>query len=190
MRDRIGSGDGAVKRAVQFARSESLAVLVITLYGWAAFSAPEKALAALATSISTLLSVALVIVSVFLAMGLFGVLVDKQAIGRRLGAGSGFKALVVAAGIGTILVGPVYVIFPLLKAFKEHGARTAVIVTVITAWAVKIPMIPLEIKFLGWEFSLVRIVLTLVAAVILGLVMEPLLAEKTATLPEPGKEAA
>jgi len=164
-----------VTRLLELLKKESLAVAVLALYGWAFSVSPARAMRALGAAASTLGEVALIIFSVFLALGLFGAFVDKQAIGRRLGEGSGFRALLLAAGFGTILVGPVYAVFPLLKAFREHGARPAVIVTVITAWAVKLPMIPLEMRFLGWRFSVIRILLTLVASVVLGLVMEPLL---------------
>lgn len=166
-----------MRRVYEFIKKESLVVLVLGLYAWAGIASPDRAAQALYASVGTLLEVALIIFSVFLALGLFGVLVDKQAIGRRLGQGSGLKALALAAGFGTILVGPVYAVFPLLKAFHDHGARPAVIVTVMTAWAVKLPMIPLEVRFLGWQFSAARIVLTLIAAVVVGLVMEPLLAQ-------------
>lgn len=164
-----------MKRLVEFAKKESLVLVVVGLYLWAGVVSPDRALMAARVSFATLAEVALIIFSVFLALGLFGVLVDKQAIGKRLGEGSGIKALLLAAGFGTILVGPVYAVFPLLKAFKDHGARPAVIVTVITAWAVKLPMLPLEVRFLGGTFAAARVVLTLVSAVALGLLMEQLL---------------
>lgn len=164
-----------MKKLIDFAKKDTLVVLVLVLYAVATIASPDKALAAFLASARTLIEVALIIFSVFLALGLFGVLVNKQAIGRKLGEDSGIKALLLAAGFGTILVGPVYAVFPLLKAFREHGARPAVIVTVITAWAVKLPMIPLEVRFLGWQFSAARAALTLVAAVLLGVIMEPLL---------------
>lgn len=167
-----------MKKFAELAKKESLVLVVVGLYGWAAVVAPQRAVQALLMSARTLAEVSLIIVSVFLALGLFGVLVDKQAIGRRLGEGSGIKALLLAAGFGTILVGPVYAVFPLLKAFRDHGARPAIIVTVITAWAVKLPMIPLEMRFLGWQFSVARMILTLLAAIALGLLMERLLAPK------------
>lgn len=161
-----------MKRLMELAKKETLPVIVIALYVAAAIAAPGKALAALKLSFGTAASVALIIMSVFAGLGLFGVLVDKQAMGRRLGKDAGLGTLLMAAGFGTILVGPVYAVFPLLKAFKDHGARWAVIATVMTAWALKVPMIPLEIRFLGWQFSLARGVLILVAAVVMGVVFE------------------
>ena len=161
-----------MKKTLELLRKESLVVLVAVLYAWAYAVSPERAGQALVLSFKTAASVALIIASVFAALGLFGVLVDKQAVGRRLGHGTGVKTLLVAAGFGTVLVGPVYAVFPLLKAFREHGARWGVIVAIMTAWAVKVPMIPLEMRFLGWEFSLVRSVLTVIAAVAMGLLFD------------------
>jgi uncharacterized membrane protein YraQ (UPF0718 family) len=148
---------------------------VAVLYTWAFIAAPDRALQAVGRSLSTAASVALIIVSVFSALGLFGVLVDKKAIGVRLSKPSGPGMLLLAAGFGTVLIGPVYAIFPLLKAFREHGARWAVIVTIMTAWAVKLPVVPLEVRFLGWQFSLVRSVLTIIAALAMGVLFERLM---------------
>lgn len=171
-----------MKRVLELAKKESLPMIVIALYAFAFVAAPGKALEALQVSGRTAASVALIIASVFAGLGLFGVLVDKQAIGKRLGRKAGLGTLLMAAGFGTILVGPVYAIFPLLKAFKDHGARWAVVATIMTAWALKIPMIPLEVRFLGWQFSLARGVLTVAAAVAMGVVFE-LLMESRATVP-------
>lgn len=159
-------------------RAEWLAVAVAALYVAAALDDPAKALRALAVGASSLWSVALIVVSVFGLIGLFGVFVDKQAIAARLGAGSGFVALLLAAAFGTILVGPVFAVFPLLKVMREHGTRWAVIATTLTAWAVKVPMLPLEIGFLGWRFSAARIALTLVASLAMGLIVERLMGER------------
>lgn len=180
-----------MKQIFELVRKESLVVIVVGLYAWAFITDPSRGLQALASSGRTILSVALIIMSVFSALGLFGALVDKQAVGRRLGHGSGIRMLLLAAAFGTVLVGPVYAVFPLLKAFREHGARWGVIVAVMTAWAVKVPMIPLEIKFLGWEFSLVRSVLIVLTAVLMGWLFDRLMPrdEVRATGPDGAAEA-
>lgn len=181
-----------MKRIVALAKQESLPLIVVALYAVAALASPHQAIEALRLSALSGLNVAPIILSVFAGLGLFGILVDKQAIGRRLGEGSGLGTLLMAAGFGTILVGPVYAIFPLLKTFKDHGARWAVIATIMTSWALKIPMLPLEIRFLGWQFSLARGVLTIVAAIVMGLVFERVMnviePRESLTVPIPATE--
>jgi uncharacterized membrane protein YraQ (UPF0718 family) len=156
-------------------KSELLLVFVAALYAWAFIASPDRAVTAVMKSATTFLGVLPIIAAVFAALGLFGVWVDKKKIAGRLGEGSGFGTLVIASVFGTVLVGPVYVIFPLLKAVREHGARWSIIGAVLTAWAVKIPMIPLEIGFLGVRFSLARSVLVILTAIPLGLLLEYLM---------------
>ena len=58
---------------------------------------------------------------------------------------------------------------------REHGARWAIVTAVLTSWAVKLSMIPLEVRFLGWRFAALRSFLVVVAAVGLGLLVELLM---------------
>ncbi|MHB9003481.1 MAG: permease, partial [Coriobacteriia bacterium] len=161
-----------MKRVLGWMRDEALFVVAAGLYIWALIVSPDKALQALAVAGQTLLGVLPIIAAVFAALGLFNVWVDKKRIAALLGRGGGLKAVVVASLAGTILVGPVYVIFPLMKAVREHGARWAVVGAVLAAWAVKVPMIPMEIGMLGWRFSVARIVFVALAAVPLGYLLE------------------
>lgn len=168
---RVKQSGGALK----LLKAYRLPLIVLALYGVAAVYAPERALEAGRAGVTTLLGVAPVITAVFLAIGLVQVFVDKQKLAALLGERAGLHGLLLAAAMGTLLVGPVFVVFPLLKTMRDHGTSWAIITTTLTAWAVKLPMIPLEAGFLGWEFSLVRSALTLVAAVLMGLLMERLM---------------
>jgi len=152
-----------------------LTLAVAVLYVVAATLAPARALEAAKAGGLTFIGVAPIIVAVFSAMGLVQVFVDKQKLARYLGERAGLGALLAAAAVGTILMGPVFVVFPLLKTMREHGTSWAVITTTLTAWAVKLPMVPLEAGFLGWKFSIARMALTLIAAVIMGLVVDRLM---------------
>lgn len=161
-----------MRRALEWAQNEALFLLAVVLYLWALVVAPDKALHALAVGWRTFLGTLPIIAAVFAALGLFNVWVDKSKVAKALGEGSGIKAVVLASLAGMVLVGPVYVIFPLMKAVREHGARWAVIGAVLAAWAVKIPMVPMEIGMLGWRFSLARIALVVLAAIPIGYLME------------------
>ncbi len=161
-----------MRRIGAWLRDESLLVLAVVLYAWAFIVSPDKAIEALAAGGRAFLGVLPIIVAVFASLGLFNVWVDKRKVAEALGERSGFAAIAMASLAGTVIVGPVYVIFPLMKALREHGARWAVIGTVLTAWAVKIPMVPMEMGMLGVRFSLARIVLVIAAAIPIGLLLE------------------
>lgn len=161
-----------MKRVGELLKNEALVVLALVLYASAFATAPTRAIEAAQAGVHALLGVLPIIAAVFAALGLFNVWVDKKKIAAALGRGSGIKAVALASLAGTILVGPVYVIFPLMKAMREHGVRWAVIGAVLAAWAVKIPMIPMEIGMLGLEFSLARVTLVALAAVPIGYLLE------------------
>lgn len=177
-----------MKKLLEWMRDELLFVLAVVLYVWAFAAAPDKALQALAVGWRTLLGILPIIAAVFAALGLFNVWVDKKKIASRLGKGGGIKAVAIASLAGTILVGPVYVIFPLLKAVREHGARWAVVGAVLAAWAVKVPMVPMEIGMLGLRFSVARIVLVALAAIPIGYLLEWIMGTGLGDSPRPPRE--
>ena len=157
-----------------------LPLTVSLLYLWALLVDPTRAWQAFKVAGSLFASVALIIVAVFGLSGLIQVWLDRQRVARLLGREGGLRALLLAALCGTLLIGPSYIIFPLLKTVREQGARWAVIGIVLASWAVKIPMIPLEVEFLGWRFSLARSLLTLLFAFPIGLLLEAALERRGA----------
>jgi uncharacterized membrane protein YraQ (UPF0718 family) len=152
-----------------------LPLFTLLLYCWAFVVSPERAGEALVLGAKTFASVAFLIVAVMGLAGLTQVWISRDKVARLLGHEAGFKALLIAALCGTVLIGPAYLIFPLLMSIHRQGARWAVIGTVLAAYAVKIPMIPLEIEFLGWGFSLSRSLLTILFAVPCGLAIEAIM---------------
>lgn len=155
--------------------SQWLVGVALVLYGWSGWVHPERSLAALQSGGSILLSVVPLIIAVMGLVGLVQVWISRDTVARLLGEGSGIKALLIAVACGTLLIGPPYVIFPLLMAIRQQGARWAVVTIVLAAYAVKLPMIPLEVGFLGWPFSLGRSFMTLLFAVPTGLIVERLM---------------
>lgn len=172
-----------MKRVADWLRNEVLFVLAVVLYAWAFIASPERAVKALQVGFESFVGVLPIITAVFAALGLFNVWVDKKKVADALGEKSGFWSIVLASLAGTILVGPVYVIFPLMQAVRAHGARWAVIGAVLAAWAVKIPMVPMEIGMLGLRFSAARIVFVALAAIPIGLLLEWIMNRAESTSP-------
>lgn len=152
-----------------------LLLLTSGLYLVAFIAAPERTLSALAVGAGIFGSVLLLIVAVFGLIGVLQVWISRELIVQLLGREGGVKGLLLAALCGTLLIGPAYIIFPLLMSLKQQGARWAVVTIVLTSYAVKVQMIPIEIGFLGWPFSLGRAAITIGLAIPTGLLVEALM---------------
>jgi len=171
---RPGSGprDPQARNLSAWLRSQWIPLVVLGLYIWAFSEDSNRAWLALQQGLRIFVSVLPIIASVFGLVGLIQVWISRDLVVRLLGKEGGFRGLLIAMACGTILIGPAYIIFPLLMSIKRQGARWAVITIVLSAYTVKIPMIPLEIQFLGWEFSVLRAFLTLLFAIPTGLMVE------------------
>lgn len=112
---------------------------------------------------------AMILPAVFIIMGLVSVWVEREFIVRFLGEGSGVKGVVLSFILGSIPMGPLYVAFPLAAVLLKKGAKVANIIIFLSAWAcIKLPAELMEFQFLGWKFTLVRYLATLVVVVALS----------------------
>ena len=112
---------------------------------------------------------AMILPAVFIIMGLVSVWVERGFIVRFLGEGSGVKGVVLSFILGSIPMGPLYVAFPLSAVLLKKGAKVANIIIFLSAWAcIKLPAELMEFQFLGWKFTLVRYLATLVVVVALS----------------------
>jgi len=92
-----------------------------------------------------------------------------------MGKQSGLKGVIIAALLGTIIVGPLWVLFPLFGTLLKKGARISVVGAMIGTFAIKTPWIPYAASFLGWPFIIITVILTLIYAILEGLLMEKIL---------------
>ena len=134
---------------------------------------PDKALAVLLVSKDYLLEMLSVLPPILVLCGLFDVWVPKQTIERVMGEASGVKGLAVSALLGTVAMGPLYAAFPIGKALLDKGASLYNVAVFLCVWAsIKIPMILFEVKFLGADFALMRLALTLPAILVISGLMK------------------
>ncbi len=112
-------------------------------------------------------------------MGLFKVWVSKEMVVKYLGKASGLKGILIAVVLGATPTGPLYVAFPLAAAMLEKGARVTNIIVFLSAWAcIKIPQEMVELQFLGLNFMVTRLILTIILVSVMGFFIEQLI-EKT-----------
>jgi len=144
------------------------ALIILTVYGLNA----EKGMIVTITVYLTFFEILDIMIAVSIFIGLFQVWVKPATIERWLGKGSGVKGFAFVCTFPIFMGGSLFTIFPLLKTLREKGARTGAIASFITAWGGKAPLLPLETKFLGWPFALVRLGFVVIFAFIMGLLMD------------------
>lgn len=99
----------------------------------------------------------------------------KEKIQVYLGYKSGLLGIILAILLGTAAAGPLFAAFPIAKALSEKGVRTANTVIFLGSWAtIKIPMLITECSFLGVQFALLRLIITLPFIVLIGFLIERL----------------
>lgn len=134
---------------------------------------PGKALVVMLVSKDYLLEMLSVLPPVLVLCGLFDVWVSKQTVERMMGKASGAKGLAVSVLLGTVAMGPLYAAFPIGKALLDKGASLYNVAVFLCVWAsIKIPMVLFEVKFLGAEFALLRLALTLPAVLVISGLMK------------------
>ena len=144
------------------------ALIILTVYGLNA----EKGMIVTITVYLTFFEILDIMIAVSIFIGLFQVWVKPATIVRWLGKGSGVKGFAFVGTFPIFMGGSLFTVFPLLKTLKDKGARTGAIASFITAWGGKAPLLPLETKFLGWPFALVRLGFIIIFAFIMGILMD------------------
>ncbi len=133
------------------------------------------ALDGLISGARTLLNVTPLLIAAFVVAGLAQVLVSRQMIDRWLGAGSGWRGIMLACLGGALIPGGPYVYYPIAGAFLQAGAGLGVLTAFVYAknlWSLS--RLPLEFALLGIRLTLTRYALTLVVPPVLGFLAEAL----------------
>lgn len=106
---------------------------------------------------------------------LITVWVPSNIIERGLGVRSGIKGKLISLVIGSLSAGPIYAAFPATLVLFKKGASISNVVVILSSWAViKIPMLFVEVNFLGLKFTATRFILTVPAILIMGFVIDKL----------------
>ncbi|MBN2028120.1 MAG: hypothetical protein JW854_15335 [Actinobacteria bacterium] len=150
----------------------ALAVSAVALYGLSLIF-QDKGERALEASWAFFKEMAFVLPALMILMGLFAVWVDRRIVVRFLGKGSGTGGLFLAIILGALPTGPLYIAFPLAAILLKKGARVANVILFLSAWAcIKLPQELMELQFLGWEFMLLRLGLTVAVLIPMALLAE------------------
>lgn len=107
-----------------------------------------------------------------LMAGLIWVLMPRELLSRFIGKNSGIKGLAIAACAGVITPGGPAASFPLLAVLGGAGADRGIMIAYITSWATlgMQRILVWDLPFMGGEFTLTRILVSLPLPIIAGLI--------------------
>ena len=137
---------------------------------------PQVSALAVKNSLSYLAEMLLFLPPIMVLVGLLDAWVPREVVEKNVGPRSGARGVAISILAATAAAGPLYAGFPVADALLKKGCRLANAVIFLGAWAtIKIPMLLMEVKFVGWAFALWRLALTLPAIIITGYLVERIL---------------
>ena len=115
----------------------------------------------------------------FIIVGLLDVWVPKETIQKYIGRESGIKGIALVVLLAMLQAGPLYGAFPVAYLLYKKGASIRNIFIYLGAFSsMKIPMLGIEIGYLGIRFSLVRTLVSLPLFIAIGYLMERFLKDR------------
>lgn len=111
----------------------------------------------------------------FMVAGLIQVLIPRELLSQWVGTESGWRGIFLGSVAGGLTPGGPYVSFPVAAALLKAGASVGTLVAFVTAWSLwAFGRLPIEVGIIGWRFTLVRFISTLIFPPIAGFIAEKL----------------
>lgn len=137
---------------------------------------PDKSGPVLNVSKNYFIELIMILPAIMIIIGLFSVWVPKEIVVKYMGKTSGVKGIFFSIALGMLPTGPLYIAFPMAVALLKKGAKISNIIIFISAWAcIKLPQELVEVQFLGIKFTLLRLALTIIFVVIMGILIEKII---------------
>ncbi len=109
----------------------------------------------------------------FIIIGLFDVWFPKEAIEKHIGKDSGINGILMVIVLAMFQAGPLYGAFPVAHILYKKGSSIKNIFIYLGAFSsLKIPMLGIEIGYLGLKFTLARTIVALPLFITVGYFME------------------
>jgi uncharacterized membrane protein YraQ (UPF0718 family) len=149
-------------------------VVAVLMYATAFAFNPQTVVEGLKISVKTLtdpnIGLIPLIISATLIAGLAQAVVPKEVLSSFLGEEAGLKGIGLGSLLGIVIPGSPYAIFPLVGGLYKGGAGVGTIIAFVSAWSlVSLSRIPTEIPFLGTKIVAVRIIVSLIFPIVLGI---------------------
>lgn len=122
----------------------------------------------------------------FIITGLVEAWLPTTLIQKHLGKHSGIKGSVYSFLIGSLMIGPLYLAFPIALVLLKKGISKFNITLFIGAWAAFPVAIEIfEIQFMGLKFFILRALLSIIFVILMSFIMDKMnLSKKNINFPK------
>lgn len=118
------------------------------------------------------LQMLLILPPIFVLIGLFEVWVKRETITKHLGKDKGLMSFVWVFLLAAPMAGGLLPGFPVAYSLYKKGARLSVVLVFLGAVGIgRMPMVFFESTFLGWRFSVIRIIASIPLVTIGGIAL-------------------
>jgi uncharacterized membrane protein YraQ (UPF0718 family) len=149
-----------------------LAILTGATVGVSFLADRSKTAAGVAKGLRLFLNILPTLLTMLILISVFLYAVPEPVLSKWLGRETGWTGIAVAAALGSIALIPGFIAFPLGALLVRNGVSLQVMAVFITTlMMVGILTLPLEAKYFGWRVSLLRNLLSLGGAILVGLLM-------------------
>ncbi|NBK99224.1 MAG: permease [Erysipelotrichia bacterium] len=162
-----------------FLKRYKVFILLVIVNIAVGFALPEIGLKSLNLTKQNFIEMISVIPPIFILLGLLDVWVDRATMMKYTGKNSGLKGVLIAFLLGSAAAGPLYAAFPIAGIMLKKGSSLFNVFVFIGAWSTtKIPMLTFEAASLGINFTITRLILSIIGILIIAGVTEKLLKQE------------
>jgi len=154
-----------------------LGVLAIVLLSIGYYRGEGQHIQGVKSGFNMLVEIVPLLVFAFIVAGMVQVLLSHEMVARWVGTESGIRGILVGSVAGGLTPGGPFVSLPLAAGLLRSGASAGTMVAYLTAWSLwAINRLPMEVGILGWRFTLIRLVSTLILPILGGLIAQAIFA--------------
>ena len=135
-----------------------------------------KTIEALKIAFISVLKIIPTVLTIIILIGLLLAFISEELISNAIGEKSGSVGILISALLGSVLHIPAIIAFPLAASLIKGGASIAAAAAFITTlMMIGFITLPIEIKEMGIELTILRNSLSFVAAIIIAILMGALI---------------
>lgn len=145
-------------------------VIAVALFIIATLQGEGKNVAGLKSAWTMTGQIIPLLVFAFIIAGLVQNILPRDVMSKWIGDGSGMRGILIGTLGGAITPGGPYVSMPIAAGLLKTGASMGTMVAFLTSWSlVAVARLPLEVGIMGWRFTLIRMISTLIFPPVAGL---------------------